>query len=340
MTLVLMALTIMVLISVTIVDNGNDNYVGREQTQTINGIFILLVFLRHFNQYVKLERPLDELFVQINTALGQLIVTMFLFYSGYGVMSSILQKGKSYVNEMPKKRILKTALLFDSAILLYIIMNIILGIKMHTLQILLSFIGWSGVGNSTWYIFAILMMYLLTYIAFKTTSNQNNAFWGLLFTTVLISSYILVIRKYKESQYYNTVFCYAMGMWFAYFKTDIDALINKRYVMCLVLSVVAFGVTCQLRDTNLIVNQLFYLFFVAMVVMITMKIKIKNVFLHWCGNNLLGLYILQRIPMILLQHFSWMVENYYIYFMLCAAITCCLTVFFRKIVINKIQILF
>lgn len=342
MSITLAILAVILICSSKISRGMYDGYIERRQTQAINGIFIILVFLRHFNQYVELNGILDAPFLHINSIMGQLIVTTFMFYSGYGVMHSILEKGSAYVDGMLKNRMFKTLVLFDIAILLYVVINIILDIKMTALQIILAFIGWSGVGNSTWYIFAILMMYLLTYLVFKFTTKTQNTILSLVIVTVLIAGYILIIRRYKDSQYYNTVFCYAMGLWYAHFKPEIDALMTKKnaYSIITSLTIVMFLMSAWLRDTNLLVNQMYYLLFVAIVVLVSMKVKIDSPVLNWCGQNLLGLYILQRLPMIALQQSAWMLSNPYVYFVLCVIFTVCLTIVYRHIVIDKVQILF
>ena len=40
-------------------------------------------------------------------------------------------------------------------------------------RILLSLIGWKSIGNSNWYMFDILLLYVLTYVAFKVTKKQD-----------------------------------------------------------------------------------------------------------------------------------------------------------------------
>lgn len=47
---------------------------------------------------------------------------------------------------------------------MFLIVDICLGIRYDALTIIGSFIGLTSVGNSNWYVFAILLMYLLTYI--------------------------------------------------------------------------------------------------------------------------------------------------------------------------------
>lgn len=43
---------------------------------------------------------------------------VFLFYSGYGIMESIKNKGEKYISTVPKKRILNVLVNFDIAVLI------------------------------------------------------------------------------------------------------------------------------------------------------------------------------------------------------------------------------
>ena len=97
----------------------NKDYIDKNNSSYIKGIFILVVFASHIIQYAKYNKPLDKVGLNFLLEFGQLMVTMFLFYSGYGVYESIKNKGKQYVNSMPKKRILNTLINFDLSVLLY-----------------------------------------------------------------------------------------------------------------------------------------------------------------------------------------------------------------------------
>ena len=151
----------------------NAAYLSPDRTTSIKGIFVLLVFLSHANNYL-LSMPaytadvLNQPYVNFQSHLGQGVVVMFLFYSGYGVMESIKKKGALYVHAIPKRRILKTLLHFDIAVLLYLFLDLALGTlaRRSPLTVLLAFTGWTSLGNSNWYIFAVLMLYLFTFVAF------------------------------------------------------------------------------------------------------------------------------------------------------------------------------
>ena len=131
---------------------------SHEMTNAIKDIFILLVFISHATPYIT-ESGYDYsgigdfLFLFINKNVGQWVVAMFLFYSGYGVMESINKKGREYLASFPRKRILCVLANFDVAVLAFFLTNICLGKYFTPQEYLLSFIGWTSVGNSNWYIF-------------------------------------------------------------------------------------------------------------------------------------------------------------------------------------------
>lgn len=157
----------------------NDNATSITQSNCIKGVFIVLVFARHIWPYIEkagvaITGVGDKLFLLIDGTLGQLIVTMFLFYSGYGVMESFRKKGTDYVNSIPKKRLLTTLLNFDVAVFVFLLIDILIGKEYPISTILLAFIGWTSIGNSNWYIFVILMCYLSTYIGLKSICRFNN----------------------------------------------------------------------------------------------------------------------------------------------------------------------
>ena len=72
----------------------NEEFLEHNMTTCINGVFILLVFMSHFNSYVRYTVSSDIFYAKVLVGkIGQLMVTTFLFYSGFGVMESIKAKG-------------------------------------------------------------------------------------------------------------------------------------------------------------------------------------------------------------------------------------------------------
>ncbi len=134
----------------------NEYYIGKETTSTINGLFIWLVFLSHFTQY--LPSSAGNI---VGGNLGQLVVVMFLFYSGYGCTVQYLTKGESYLRAFPRKRILPTLINFDIAVCAFVAVGLLLGKSMIARKVVLSLVCWDSVGNSNWYIFVIMLCYAL-----------------------------------------------------------------------------------------------------------------------------------------------------------------------------------
>lgn len=70
--------------------------------------------------------------------------------------------------------------------------------------------------------------------------------------------------------------------------------------------------------------------FVAAVVLFTMHCSLNNKILRFCGQHLFGIYIMQRIPMIVFQKLRLDDFNIYIYFIVCLAATILIAYLFDK----------
>lgn len=285
-----------------------DSYLARNQCNIVKGLFIILVFISHVNQYLlksgfSVINYGDVLYFRITSAVGQLMVVMFLFFSGFGIMESFKKKGYMYVAIMPRKRILTTLLNFDVAVLVFIALNLVLGKHMSMKQILLSFIAWDSVGNSNWYIFSILVCYSLAFVVLyvysKYLSSKNIYIYALLplFTFVLFA--MTVLSYYKAAYWYNTMLCFPFGMLYSAFKDKIYCVLQSYYWIILFLCVIIFF---KLRFIPLSLRGLFYnmesIVFAMIIVLLMLKFESNNKWFHWMGEKLFPLYIYQRLAMI------------------------------------------
>lgn len=104
-------------------DIAEYDYMSKRMTNSIKGIFICLVFLSHISKCADFSHPiLDRPYRIFQGVTGQCIVTLFLFYSGFGIMESVKKGGVAYIRKLPIQRLLKTLLLFDSAVLIFLIL--------------------------------------------------------------------------------------------------------------------------------------------------------------------------------------------------------------------------
>lgn len=333
MDLILLCVVIMSFINVKInFSRGYLNtYLKRVQANAVNGVFVMLVFLRHFKEYIMCGFY-DRIFWQIDGLMEQLIVTTFLFYSGYGIWVSLKTK-KDYLQKFPK-RIFKVWFQFVIAVCLFLFLNLFKGKVYSIPTILLSFMAWQSVGNSNWYILAILVLYTLSYIGGRMT--RKDSLTTIIFVTTGCCVYvIMLILCGKGNWYYNTIFCYPLGMLFGKYEHKIRTLLEKAdtYLMIVVSCVAAFIVSYlyTLRCHGVIwlmMVELRGIFFVLLAILATSRIKIGNPVLNWLGKHTFEIYILQRLPMIALSGIGM---NQYVYFLICAVVTGLAALLYKKL---------
>lgn len=311
------------------------DYMSVNKTMSIKGIFIIIVFFAHFNSYVEYTLPIDVKYYELFSLIGQRMVTLFLFYSGYGVMESIKKKKMNYVKRIPIQRFLGTLFRFDIAILLFLILKIALKMEFTVPQLLLSFVAWDSLGNSNWYIFAVLAAYLITYIAFMICRDKGKFYPAAFLVTVGAAVYVFILAHFelKQGYWYNTMILYPCGIWYSLFRDKIERIVNKNtviWLLCFSVSAVGECLTVKYANSSFAIYTVSMLLFATVVVLFTMRVSLDNKILRWCGKYLFGLYILQRIPMILFKSLGLASYNIYLYFALCLVVSVVLAWLFEK----------
>ena len=333
MLYIFIAFIIICLINVKFSKNGFEDYMQKEQTTAIKGIFAIIIFFSHFNSYVQLSGiGQEKIYVRIISGIGQLMVAIFLFYSGYGIYCSANKK-ENYIKHFPKNRILKTLLNFDVAVLLFLILDLIMGIKYGKKDILLSFTAWTSIGNSNWFIFAILAMYIITYAVARINKCKVHLS-SIIVITIIIIIYIILMRFVKPGYWYDTVLCYSLGLWYGLYKEKIDNLFKSKYIYILISTIVIFVILYMLK-ARLIIYEALAMVFCLLITIITYKVKISNKILAFLGKYSFEIYILQRLPDIVLK--KYLADKIYIYFVTSLACTLIIAVMYKKIldIVNK-----
>ncbi len=321
MNLILLAVLVTGLVGLRFRKDGS--HLSPEQTGTVNGFFVLLVFLRHTVDYMDFG-AWDSIFVFVNKRLDQLIVAPFLFYSGYGVCCSIQKKGQRYVAQLPKNRFLKVWLHFALAVLLYHALSIVMDKDYAPLRIALSYTGWDSIGNSNWYIFATLFMYLATWLSF--TVFRKNRHLAAATLTALAVGYILVMRQWKGLWWYDTALVYPAGVLYGLYGAHFEKWLRKPLRPLALLGMGGCFAVCYLLRQGLVWRELMAVAFALTIVLGTMLFKVGNPILKFLGKYTFEIYILQRLPMMLLQgRFS----NQYVYLGVSFAATLLIAVAFK-----------
>lgn len=131
--------------------------------------------------------------------------------------------------------------------------------------------------------------------------------------------------------------CYVMGMGYSQYRKFFEGIINKsNLVYCVVtLACVSLFVIIKQFGSDILFTFPLNLLFAICVVLLTMRITLKNKILLWCGKHLFEIYILQRIPMIIFDKLGLPEVSIYLYFTLCL-ITTVIIVFPFKYVTDKL----
>lgn len=319
---------------------NKSDYLNRNVTISVTGIFAVIIFCSHFFGYIDESslNILDKPLYLLTTILGQLMVSPFLFFSGYGVFESFKKKGDEYANTMPKNRVLKLYLSFLVAWIFFASVSLFFRTNYSLQDYIFSLIGLKTIGNSNWYVVVIVVLYIISYIAF-TISNGDKKKAFLIHAFLIPLLYIVIYRLASGSWWYNTLFCYLFGVSYSYFKNKIDSCLSKKRTsgfLFLAVSVVGFAVSyfAYHKLPIPVLGHFFYmavnLFFCLSIVSFLYLFQIKNKILLFLGTNCFWIYILQRLPMVVFSHSSLIFGNRYVFFIACFVSTLILALFVSK----------
>ncbi len=289
-----------------------EDYCSVEQTRSINGIFILLILLSHTFARLTPCGIFDEAYIPFRIFIGQFVVVPFLFYSGYGIMESIKKKD-SYIKSFPKQRFLKLFIQFATITVVCIVFNLLIGNEHSITKILLSFIGLASIGNGGWYMFSIFVFYIAVVICFNIF-KKNKVLAVCMVTVCLVALTVVEMMLDFPTYYYNTTIFLAVGMFFSLLKDTFDKIVMKNNIIWFIVFAVSlsgFILGKGLVEKSVIFYPVWCGVGMLTILCITMKVKIQNKAILWCGKNIFYLFALQGMPQIFFT--KYLSNNYLIY---------------------------
>lgn len=328
-------------------DQFNKNYLSKIDANNIKGIFVILIIFSHYVGYVQLGGRYDQPYLALREHLNQMVVAMFWFYSGYGIMTSMQRKNKGYLKGILMRRFPKVWASLAAAVGIFMLVNLITGRQYPVGQIMLSLIGWESIGNSNWYMFDTLVIYLLVYLSFsmvKFRSKKVQEYVGCAFLTVLTGVFIYTLMKVgKENYWYNSVIIFPVGCWYALLKDKIESIFMKNdrfYMGGALLAVLIYSISFRNRWKYGIEGYTVWaVAFVAVIVLFTMKVSISSHIFTWFGEHVFSVYMLQRIPMIIFSDLGF-ARNKYMFLVICIISTVFLADLFDRYIGEKIKRVF
>ncbi len=274
-----------------------EDYLSKENCNCLKAIFALAIVVSHLFAYRKFG--LNFGIGPIITAFGYLSVSGFLFFSGYGLTVSYINKGNDYFNGYIRKRFLPVYITNVILIVLYGIFRIAIGHKLSAIQIVQSFFIGGTIVKYGWYIQMILLFYVIYLLAFKKSLISN----GIIKLSGLILLFCIVCAIFKMAQtWYESSFAFVLGAVWATNKAKIDLLFNniKNYIIGVVFLLVTFAICFVLGNAGILpsiiripVKMVSAVLFVSLMLLLIMKIRIKFKPIEFLGNYFFEIYIFQ-----------------------------------------------
>jgi len=295
------------------------DYMDLENTSNVKGIFVWMIIFRHSTGYY--YRNPNKASIIIDNSLQQNIVSLFLFYSGYGIYKSFSKKGINYIKTLPIKSIIlfiKTQLI----LLLFLLTNKILHKKITLKDYFYAAILKKSIGNSYWFASAIILLYIEAFFSFILIRNKKFNFIGIIFVSILCYFHVKYAHKYyyPKDPVYNldTIMCFIPGLYYCFFQSYIDKIImfNDIIYLGLISIVTYFYYKYHLhpKEGLLLYRSIKNCIFCIIAVLLTVKIQLKNDFLKFLNSHSYSIYLLQRMVFIYFRQKGILKNNSFIRF--------------------------
>ena len=177
---------------------------------------------------------------------------------------------------------------------------------------LLAFTGYTSIGNDNWYLFVTFALYIIVFLSFIICRKHHN----LAIIGVIILTCIFIYLEMKlelPRRYFDTILCFPLGMLYSQLKPIIDKIVMKNDILWIIATTGVFVICMfgsQNRDEHLIFRMLFMCSAPIFITLLMMKIQCRSSILDWFGNHIFSFFMLQRIPMRLLEHLNLTHEPY------------------------------
>lgn len=317
--LVLLIIPIILLYKCIIFSNKNYNteFLSKPVTDCIKGLCIVVIIIHHIS--LRMQPP--KLMLPY-TCFGHLAVSIFLFLSGYGLTMSKLKK-ENYLNKFFSKRLSKVYLPFVlvNAITL-LLLFFALNTKFSVIQTILYLSGINLIDSTQWFVIAILLFYVVFYFSFKFFKPEIAPKIILIYAF----SYFLILIFFRLGEWwYNTVFCFPIGVYIALYYNKFIDFMKKHYAAICLSSLISFALFFYLGHLIPTVFSAFFntissICFVFLTLSFLFKVKINSKPFIFIGGISYEMYLIHM--KIFVPYFGYVKikESYTVYIYLALVI--------------------
>ena len=264
----------------------NKDYLALANCIPWRGVMALLVVFHHISQHAPAS-PIMNLFYPV----GCMAVSVFFFYSGYGLQTQYLSR-PDYRNTFFKKRILPILVPYLLITLFYWIANAAIGIPMEFSIVVKNLFTKYAIVNNSWYIMCLLSFYIFYGCSMYICKSKHGM---LLATGIYCLGWVWFCSYFQLGNwYYNATHALFIGtLWASYYDSITDWLQKHYWRTGIPLFIISIIFLLFLRQhvsnytSGVILSTLFPLCFL----LISMKFKVNNPILTWTGKISYELYM-------------------------------------------------
>lgn len=299
----------------------HEDFLDYSVMKGIQGFAAMAIILHHLTQTVTQYGQYNKGLINILVDAGVLFTGLFFFCSGYGLMTSLLEKD-NYLNGFIRKRLPTIVVPFFICNWLFIAVNLATGYSAKPLELVAYISGFVLMNDQMWFIVELAVLYIAFYLIFRKRKSHKKALIIMAIFIALMTVVSLLLGHdnlpstlglwFHGEWWYNTTWLFFIGLLVAKYKEKIVGFAKGNYswllpVMIVLNALISIAATYMLHSfgyytgSNLdklitvVAQSAMVVMFVMSFFLITMKLRFKNPVLDFMGKRALEIYLLQNI---------------------------------------------
>lgn len=286
----------------------NESYLSISTGSILRGLFAIVVVLHHISKSIDTQWMMWPF-----RRVGYLAVAVFFFLSGYGLQKSYLNS-ENYKNKFLRKRLPKILIPYALTTVLYWIAYTLSGEAYSVKDIFTGILKGQPIVGFSWYILGICYFYVAYGLIMHLCKQKYSSM--ILCAGLWFVVYAIACRAFGYgSWWYNTAYLLVIGMFWAVYEEKLIRWVTSHYWGITAVSICAFILSFSLQ--YFLTNKLVLLglqmissgFFVALVILFTLKNRLESRAFSFLGKISLEIYLLQKLVMAMLRSSIVYMEN-------------------------------
>lgn len=304
MTILLLLALLLLSISPRVSDSVEPDPLSHDRLLPWKGFCVLLILLSHYTGYIQTD-PYDEPYLLVRSGMRQTIVVLFFFAAGYGMVQQLITRGRPYLLRVLKKALRLWLVCALSALCMLVIQSL-RGRSYDLTTILMAFIPLVSLGNSPWFIFAMVLCYLffvLSALPYALRPGRVTLFLLFLFQSVLTALYMMALSSMGfDDFWYDSVLLFPIGLLFGILHLRLSRRFSCSTLSWLILLTGSVISVCYLycyQTRSFLLHELYLVSACGLLLVLALRWTPGSRLLLFLGQHALVIYLFQRIPMIL-----------------------------------------